>query len=176
MFNKFLKLSDTLRPNYSKSLDVSGLTPLKSLKLKGINLPDFIKNIYTQVKGTIYELDDQKLMDFIPGYRLIHIDEYEEDYRTVTNMIGDNTYLPFLGNYSNDYICWKEGKIYSIFHDDPAIYLVHENEEKFYETRCAFYEQSIYFLDENGFLDYDFEKHKLLGLDINSNIPYWLEN
>lgn len=174
MFSRYLELSDQLRPNYSASLGVSSLQKKDTVKIGALTLPDFLCAIYSKVNGTVYELKDQTLMDFIPGYRLIHIDEYSEDYINLKGLLnGDSSYFPFLGNYSNDYICWKEGEIFAIYHDDPIIYKLHNSEKDFYKTITDFYTEDVYFIDKTGFLNYDFEKQEAVGKKNNPNISYW---
>ena len=47
--------------------------------------------------------------------------------------------------------------------------------KKFFETICAFYQFNVYFLDTDGYLDYDLELEGTIGAEINLGIPYWLE-
>ena len=61
----------------------------------------------------------------------------------------------------------------SITHDDPKLTLMHVNSEKFLETLCEFYKSNVYYLDSDGYLDYDFEKEGEIGAKINKNIDYW---
>lgn len=39
----------------------------------------------------------------------------------------------------------------------------------------AFYHKDVFYLDEDGYLDYDFEKEGLIGAAYNPDIEYWME-
>ncbi len=71
LFEEFIELSRTLRPDYPESL---GLAKEKwQSSIPNFTLPTLIHVIYSVVQGTERDIRDQKLMDFIPGFRLIHI-------------------------------------------------------------------------------------------------------
>ena len=44
-----------------------------------------------------------------------------------------------------------------------------------FETIIAFYTENVFYLDDDGFLDYDFEKEGVIGAIHNPDIEYWLE-
>jgi hypothetical protein len=46
---------------------------------------------------------------------------------------------------------------------------------KFLETICEFYKNDVYFLDEDGYLDYDDEKESEVAIKINEDVDYWKE-
>lgn len=66
-------------------------------------------------------------------------------------------------------------KIYLIYHDDPQIYLIHNDANKFLETLNENYKQNVYFLDQDGYLDYDQELEYKVAKEINKNIEFWVE-
>ena len=173
MLGRFLSLSDELRPQYSASLGTSSQKIAESVALYGKPLPTFLRSIYSKVQGTLAGIQQQWLMDFIPGYRLIHITELAACHDACASIQGGQQFVPFLANYSSDFFCWSNGKIYEIAHDRPTPILVHENEELFYETICKFYENGVYFLDDDGYLDYDYDQERIVGTAINSGISYW---
>lgn len=39
----------------------------------------------------------------------------------------------------------------------------------------AFYLSGVFHLDEEGFLDYDFEREGIIGAEYNPGIGYWSE-
>ena len=89
LFSEYLSLSDKIRVGYKSSLGNShsswknfftGITP---------TIPEVIQAIYGEVAGTHRDIAIQKYMDFIPGYRLIHIEEIEREFHT---LIGLNDY------------------------------------------------------------------------------------
>lgn len=65
--------------------------------------------------------------------------------------------------------------VVSIMHDDQNLVLIHKSIDKFMETICEFYRNAVYFLDSDGYLDYDVEKEGAIGSKINEGIPYWVE-
>jgi len=53
---------------------------------------------------------------------------------------------------------------------------MHKTPLKFLETLNDFYIQKVYFLDEDGFLDYDIELENEVGKKKNPKIEYWNES
>ena len=175
MFTKFLVLSDQLRPQYSKSLGTASNARANMELVKKKRLPDFLLEIYSQVEGTRADISDQTLMDFLPGFRLIHFSEFDANFEICRRRDATEDLIPFLGNYSSDFICWKDGKIYEVMHDSPEPCLIHESVFDFFNTICDFYLEGVYFLDEDGFLDYDYERERIIGMKNNPGVTYWLE-
>ena len=137
-------------------------------------LPTFVSDIYSLVMGTPRSIEDQTLMDFIPGYLLIHLAELEEHWGIANSLLDTNRlYIPFLANYSSDYICWRDGLIVSICHDSPIEYVMHDEERRFYDTISQFYREQVFFLDEDGYLDDASEKYLQIGQQLNPGVPYW---
>ena len=71
----FLNNSERLRKGYLKSLEeVDNQFEEKLLRYCG-KVPRFIYEIYSICNGTKPDIDDQRYFDFIPGYRLMQINE-----------------------------------------------------------------------------------------------------
>ena len=132
-------------------------------------------------------MKEQEFMDFIPGYRLIHIQELENEYNAFLHMgaLDDmceaqiTAAIPLLADYSSCYICYVKKRdnteaVFS-FSPDGGFVEMHSSLEKFFESIIAFYREDVYFLDDNGFLDYDFEKAGVIGAKCNPGIKYWVE-
>jgi hypothetical protein len=49
------------------------------------------------------------------------------------------------------------------------------NSIRFPETICAFYKGGVYYLDDDGYLDCDFDKQGKIGAILNQDIDYWIE-
>lgn len=182
LFEEFLFLSAQLRTRYIDSLGQKNNNCKKVLYEINTEIPELFQVIYNKVSGTRRSIKDQTLMDFIPGYRLIHICELSEENAKLNKNYNDKTQviIPFLANYSSDYICYCRtniGKEYigSISHDDLRVIPMHKDIKKFFETICAFYKFNVYFLDSDGYLDYNIDLEGEIGSKINSGIPYWLE-
>lgn len=168
MMDDFIKYSAKLRPEYPDSLGNSFSGWENVMKTITPDIPAIYKAIYGKVSGTMRNIDNQALLDFIPGYRLIHIQELEQEKTNLDGVlqyfeeIEGLTFLPILADYSSNYICYccdESGseKIYTITLEyEPE--LLYESPEKFLKTICEYYKQQIYFLDQEGYLDCDFDK------------------
>lgn len=183
LFEDFMFLSMRLREEYPESLGEKSDNWEEVLHLLDNDIPKLYQVIYGRVSGTLRAIEKQELMDFIPGYRLIHINELSNEEARFSSIYKDRNakvkkVIPLLVNYSSDYICHckmmdETENIASITHDDPKFTLMHESSEKFLETLCEFYNSNVYYLDSDGYLDYDFEKEGEIGAKINKNIAYW---
>jgi len=181
-----LRLAGLLRPKYPQSLGTSTNNWEDVFKKLEEPIPNLFRAIYSIVSGTEREIKEQALMDFIPGYRLIHISEFIEESTNLKNILIDESLsdneivIPLLANYSSDYICYYKnsaGKelLCSLRNDSGELIVKHSSSEKFFETVCEFYKQGVYFLDSDGYLDYDMEKERTVGSLINYGITYWNE-
>lgn len=175
LIDEFISLSDELRPGYSLSIAKD--------KESSLILPESLDILYSKVSGTYYEIEDQRLMDFLPGYLLIRDAEYESFTQSVKEMIpnGEDKYYPILVNYSSDFYALKvsEGKengIFLIEHDADEPTKIHHSFEDFLRTIIACYKRKIYFLDDDGYLDMDFYEEQLIGQKYNPDIDYWFED
>ena len=187
LFDEFLSLSDKMRKGYRNSLGNSyptwenfftKITPL---------IPEVFQMIYGKAAGTYRDIANQKYMDFLPGYRLIHIEELEKEYHTLLQLLElENVYeaqiemtIPLLADYSSSYIFYAktDDNKEVIFHfaPDDGLQKMHNSIELFFFTIIAFYTKNVFYLDNNGFLDYDFERVGIIGAALNPGIEYWLE-
>ena len=94
---------------------------------------------------------------------------------------GEDKYYPILVNYSSDFYALKvsEGKengIFLIEHDADSPTKIHHSFEDFLRTIIACYKEKIYFLDDDGYLDMDFDEEQLIGQKYNPDIDYWFED
>ena len=184
---EFISLSDKLRCGYKDSLGVSYQAWEQIITNMNQSVPEIFREIYSRFAGTHRNTEQQKLMDFIPGYRLIHIEELEDEYSALSRMMESydlhknriEVVIPLLADYSSDYICYvkKRDNTEAIFTYSPVDGLVeqHSSLERFFETIIAFYKENVYFLDDDGFLDYDFERAGVIGEKYNPGIRYWTE-
>ena len=187
LVKKYLSLSDKMRRGYKNSLGAASPAWEKTFAAIVPAVPEFIRAIYGEVAGTHKNIADQKYMDFIPGYRLIHIEELECEYHTLLQLLASDdvcevqikTIIPLLADYSSCYICYVKttDNRQSIFHYSPdeGLQKMHNSVELFLETIIAFYHKDVFYLDEDGYLDYDFEKEGLIGAAYNPDIEYWME-
>lgn len=175
-FSELVRLSGTLRPAYPGSLGVADPQHRqKILTFWPDEFPPLIDAIYSTVRGTRRGIRDQKLMDFLPGYRLIHIDELASCFAALAKQVPKPRLFPFLANYSSDYICVDGKKVSDVTHDELEIAVLHKTPHKFLETICEFYRRKIYRLDRDGFLDYDQDGEGECGAELNPGVGYWFE-
>lgn len=183
-FQEYLKLSADLRPDYIASLGKSD----NEAKITAIfpEAPELLKAIYSTVSGTSSEEEEPSLIEFIPGYRLIHINEYEAEMKILAGILeekghqADGVILPILTNYGSDFICYHKSadgveRVCDLLHDFGDLIVMYESPEKFLETLCEFYKQEVYFLDEEGYLDCDLVKEGEVGAALNPDAKYWSE-
>lgn len=85
---EYLSLSDKMRNGYKDSLGIANQAVNETLTKKISIVPEVFRAIYGKVAGTYRNVDKQKYMDFVPGYRLIHIKELEREYHTLLQMLA----------------------------------------------------------------------------------------
>lgn len=182
---EFISLSDKMRCGYKSSLGIPHRVWEQLLTDINHPVPAIYREIYSAFAGTPRDIKEQKLMDFIPGYRLIHIEELKAEYNAFMrgvdfDAICENqieAVVPLLADYASNYICYvkKHDNTEAIFFysSDEGFMEIHRSIEKFFETIIAFYRENVYFLDNDGFLDYDFEKAGAIGGKLNPGIEYW---
>ncbi|MNO33511.1 hypothetical protein D3C76_235220 [compost metagenome] len=186
LFQEYLERSAQLRPDYIASLGsgegegrpaISGIVP---------DAPRLLQVIYSQVSGTSSDEEEPSLIEFIPGYRLIHIQEYAQEIKVLESILeekgysGGGTVLPVLTNYGSDFICYFQSedgteRICDLLHDYGDLVVMYDSPEKFLETLCEFYKQEVYFLDEEGYLDCDLVLEGEVGAALNPGAKYWSE-
>ncbi|CAH1213931.1 hypothetical protein PAECIP111892_03933 [Paenibacillus auburnensis] len=180
LFNEFIEYSGGLRTDYPESLGKATENWTKAFD-ELAEIPELFEVVYSSVQGTKRDMKDQRLMDFIPGYRLIHIEELAQEKNNL-DILGswpkDSTVLPLLVNYSSDYFCYVENfkcnsGICLFMHDEGVLNLVYRSAEKFLNTVIELYKQHIYYLDDDGYLDYDFQKEGTIGHSLNPDVDYW---
>lgn len=186
LFKESLSLSELLRPQYTRSLGTMVNNWEDVFKKLNISVPELFRAIYGNVSGTKRDIKEQKFMDYTPGYRLVHILEIIQEKDNINSIITDEKFLegeivlPILANYSSDFICYYkrrngEENICSLMNDSGELVLMYNYPEKLFETVCEFYKQGVFFLDADGYLDYDMYKEGIVGSAINHGIPYWTE-
>lgn len=187
MLYEFIGMSDKLRKGYKASLG----SPVKSWEQtlsKMISpVPDFFKAVYNSFAGTPEDCEDESLYDFLPAYRLIHINELKKNKLLLDEWIADDEFtespveivIPFLTDYDSNYICYVKTQdgaehIFSYTADEGMIEM-HRSIKDFLNTIIAFYKEGVYFLDDDGYLDYDFDKEGEVAQKFNPDTEYWFD-
>lgn len=179
-FEIFLHKSEELRNGYIKSMEL----PDKDFEHKWQEcfsyIPVFFDEIYKVCNGTKDDISEQKFFDFLPGYRLMQLDEVIENHKqnNKDNIKEDLEYdliIPFLTDYAGSYYLYaiKDNKEHILLYTDGIFEKMHSSIDDFWNTIIAFYEEKVYFLDEDGFLSYDFDKEGEIGKKYNKDILYW---
>jgi hypothetical protein len=184
-FQEYLQLSAQLRPDYIQSLGTNepGRTQITDILP---DAPELLKAIYNTVSGTSSEEEEPSLIEFVPGYRLIHIDEYAQEMKVLAGILEEKgqevtgTILPILTNYGSDFICYYRSadgveRVCDLLHDFGDLVVMYDSPELILETLCEFYKQEVYFLDEEGYLDCDLVREGEVGAELNPNAKYWSE-
>ena len=175
-FNVFLCKSEKMRTGYMKSLELADANFEKKWLEHFTHIPIFFKEIYNVCNGTRKEISEQVFFDFLPGYRLMQIDEiidtYEQNFKTWSQY---DDIIPFLTDYSGCYYAYtiNNDKECIVMILDGVVERVHSKISDFWDTIIAFYDEGVYFLDEDGYLSYDFEKEGEVGKKYNKDIDYW---
>lgn len=187
LFAEYLSLSNKLRNGYQNSLGISQPEWKKTAVAVLPVVPPIFEAIYGNVEGTHKDISNQKYMDFVPGFRLIHINELESEFHTLLQMLESDdvcesqiiTIIPILADYSSCYICYAKTtnnkEIIAHYAPDEGMQIMHNSAEQFLKTIIAFYQNDVFYLDEDGFLDYDFEKEGIIGAEYNPGVEYWTE-
>ncbi|WNS41437.1 hypothetical protein [Paenibacillus sp. MMS20-IR301] len=185
-FQQYLALSAQLRPGYIASLGKAPAEGSAVLSVFTPEVPALLQAVYNNVLGTSSEEEEPSLIEFIPGYRLIHIDEYAREVQVLAGILqekgytGGGTIFPLLTNYGSDFICYYQSedgaeRICDLLHDFGDLVVMYDSPEKFLETLCEFYKQEVYFLDEEGYLDCDLVMEGEVGASLNPGANYWSE-
>ena len=185
LFAELLRRADLLRPGYVASLGKPQPETLRAITRRIGSLPELATTIYGAVAGTVRETERQEFFDFVPGLRLIHIQDLLERTAAVSRILGKSgaasrrtsaAYLPFLEDYSEHFVCRRLGatppSIVALGpEEEPEI--ICKDEQTYLRMLNAFYAERVYFVDADRYLDYDFEKEGLIGQQFNPDLIYW---
>ena len=176
-FDVLLCKSEKLRNGYVESLETADVY----FSMKWLDhfsyIPVFFEEIYNVCNGTRRDISEQIFFDFLPGYRLMQVDEILDSYeQTFKNLSEYDKIIPFLTDYSGSYYAYavNKGKECIVLYDkEGTIELMHSKINDFWDTMVAFYDENVYFLDEDGYLSYDYEREGDIGKKYNKGISYW---
>ena len=89
------------------------------------------------------------------------------------------TIIPLLADYSSCYICYviTNSNKETILHYSPddGFQKMHTSVELFFKTIITFYLKNVFYLNSEAFLDYDFERESIVGVQYNPGIDYWAQ-
>jgi hypothetical protein len=159
------------RPALPRAIGYAGAYPLRDVT----GVPDPIAPIYRIAEGTLRGIEDQTLMDIVPGYRLIHQTELPSEIFAFRKAYPSlRTHYPFLADYSSCYytIDSMDGVVYRVRLESDAT-PISDSLKHFLDTLLVFYRQTIYFCDAEGYLDYNTELEGKIGAVLNPRYEYW---
>ncbi|WP_444995021.1 hypothetical protein [Aliikangiella sp. IMCC44359] len=170
-FEKVLNAAIQQRPKYKQAVGFS------KTNLVDNHIPEPLSFIYSVAEGTIKAISDESLMDIIPGFRLIHKNELEGEMKKFEKAYSHlSVHLPFLADNSSCYFSLdsSDGSIYRVAPEYGQSQIALSMDD-FWQTILCFYQEGVYFLDSEGYLDYNFEKEGEVGARINPTCEYWTE-
>ena len=167
-FEEVVKLAILQRPKFEEAIgyQTQGDTNL---------FPPQLSFIYSIVAGTEQMIDDQSLLDIVPGLRIIDKEELQKEIRRFSLFYTDLTdHIPFLADDSSCYISLNtnDGCVYRVA-AEYGTSKVSNSMEDYWNTILRCYKEGAFFLDSDGYLDADFEKEGEIGKAINSACEYW---
>lgn len=176
LFEQVVKKAISQRPNMEEAIGYYAKVS-EHLVTTDTFLPPVLSNMYRIVTGTLASIEDQSVMDIIPGLRLIHHAELQNETKKFTDMYTDLMFhVPFLADYSSCYVTVNtyDGAIYRVA-PEYGTSKVALSLDAFWETVLTCYQNGAFFLDDEGYLDFDFEAEGRIGLRMNPNCEYWME-
>ena len=173
----FYKKSEQLRNGYIVSLSKTNDEELRKFRKIFPNVSEMFFEMYSFANGTKADIKDQKFFDFIPGFRLMPIEELMGNYEkhTIEDNKVDSILIPFLNDYAGCYYAYskKDDVEVIVYISEEGIEIVHNSVMNFWITINAFYDENVYFLDDDGYLSYDFEREGIIGRKLNPSVCYW---
>ena len=151
-FQQLLEIADSQRPGYRSSLgDGLDLDTIRSMLPVSDYFP-WLVDVYSLVSGTPRGIQNQSLMDLVPGYRLVELQEVASGDHWEGQRI-----VPLLSNYSSDHIAFigTNPNLWSVGHDDCEARKLYDSPDTFVHSLIEYYRTGAYFLDPDGYLDYD---------------------
>ncbi len=178
LFDEYLRLSESVRRGYVATLgqpDPAALSVLE--EAVGGEVPALLQTIYTTVEGTNVNEVEDSLFDFIPGFQLIHLHDWAKEYRLLKEEFGKD-FLPVLAGEEGAYYALDAatGEVLILFLDEFKLQdVIFEDAEHFLQTIIANYNEKVYFVDEDGWLDFDDDEEVRVARRLNPNVSYWEE-
>lgn len=176
LFEQVIKKAISQRPNLEKAIGYCAKVSECPVTVDA-SIPSILSNMYRTVTGTLASIEDQSVMDIIPGLRLIHHTELQNEIGKFSDMYTDLIcHVPFLADYSSCYLTVNtaDGAVYRVA-PEYGTSKVALSLEAFWETVLACYQNKAFFLDDEGYLDFDFEAEGRIGLRMNPGCEYWME-
>lgn len=175
LINDFFKKSELLRPGFIKSLCDRNSKFKNILQSNISDVPDMFYELYAMSNGTDKNIKQQRYFDFLPGYRLMHVEEVVYAYTEFKELKKYDLIIPFLNDYSCSYYAYAKIKYkeYIVLISDMSIDVIHNSVMDFWKTINAFYDENVYYLDKDGYLSYDYDMEGIIGKKYNNEVGFW---
>ena len=185
-FRTLLEIIEQQRPGYTAKLG-TGLSDKEIEKRIKIHpIPEDLFAIYSIVKGGDFTDEDMYSTDFIVGFYLISLNRINaviELLEEIYNKYLDDTFwqpdmIPFLGNDCGDYYCVRtlpnDQSVVQIMKGSPNIWVICQSLEDFILIVTECYQQNVYFVDEYGDLECQWDLLEEIIVKFNPN--YYSQN
>lgn len=169
-FEVFITFAVSQRPKFKSAIGYEAQAP-------DVSTPAPLLLMYSVVAGTLKSIEDPAVMDVVPGLRLIHRGELTDEtarFRETYNKL--DTHIPFLADDSSCFVSLdlEDGSVYRVAPEYGTSKLA-DSLEAYWDTVYECYKTKAFFLDAEGYLDFDFEKEGEVGARINPGCEYWFE-
>lgn len=158
-YKKFIEKSVRLRPDYEDNLLVVNLPWKEKFDILIGDIPDFFTDIYSNCNGTDPEEDRGINYHFIPGYRLMTIDEVLKSHPKIIEeyAIGEALVIPFLVSDSGDFICYHSDNNVNriVCANSGDIAFMYDSIDSFWATLCDCYDNKAFAIDFKSQLSVD---------------------
>jgi hypothetical protein len=155
------------RPAYRASLG----RPVATRRLDA-SWPPLLHALYRQVAGTRADTERPALLDFIPGYRLLHVNELEAASAAAGPRLGARAFV-FLSDDAGARIAVIGEGIFALRDELDAPVAMHRSARHFLTTLLAFQRERVYTCDADGRLRADFLREGAIAAALNPGVLYW---
>jgi SMI1 / KNR4 family (SUKH-1) len=185
-FRTLLGIIEQQRPGYTARLGTGLSDEEIEERIKIHPIPEGLFAIYSCVKGGYFQGEDIYSADFISGFYLIDVNSinaeiksWEKTYKTY---LGDTLWqpdmIPLLMNDCGDYYCVRtlpnDQSVVHIIKGSPELWVICQSLEDFILIITECYKQNVYFLDEYGDLDCQWDLVEEIIAKFNPN--YYSQN
>ena len=181
LVEEFFDVSENVRPGLTSQLGKGDVASLEKAVDPFFNsIPESLKKVFGLYSG-VGSVKNQRFFDLIPGYRLLGITELMDGIREASNNFENFVAVPIFKNMSSDYVVFcfdrrgQEKGVYRCWHDDDEPSMISKSIEDYFVTLISFYREGVFYLDSDGYLDYDFDKEGVVGARLNPGCEYWSE-
>lgn len=175
LINDFFEKSESLRPGFIQSLCDRNPKYKDILRSNISDVPDMLYELYAMSDGTDKNIKQQRYFDFLPGYRLMHTEEVVYAYNEFKDLKKYDLIIPFLNDFSCSYYAYVKSncKEFIVLISDAGIDVLHNSVMDFWKTINAFYDENVYYLDDDGYLSYDYDLEGVIGKKYNNEVSFW---